>query len=299
MSDNESWFGRHPKTVSAMLWCLAIVLTLLTFLYQDTTGPTEPIKRDFQTAKGVVHTDFIRSENIGTDLTVMLLDPVPQGVTAEVKYRRYASNDQYKTLPMGKIEATTERHGSTENVSGIGVRLPSLHERAGKYEYYVYISDGSGPPVSVTGDAPIFARYKAAVPTAVLVVHILVIFASMMFALRTVMESLRKKGSYVWMIWATLISLVLGAFVMGPLVQWYAFNVWWSGIPYGFDWTDNKVLVELAFWVFALVMNTGKRRARWSVWIAGIVTLAVYFIPHSIFGSEYNYRTGTGRGTTG
>ena len=87
--------------------------------------------------------------------------------------------------------------------------------------------------------------------------------------------------------------------MLGPLVQWYAFNVWWSGIPFGFDWTDNKVLVELAFWIFALVMNTGKRKARWPVWIAGIVTLAVYFIPHSVFGSEYNYRTGTGRGTTG
>ena len=32
---------------------------------------------------------------------------------------------------------------------------------------------------------------------------------------------------------------------------------------------------------------------------AALVTLVVYFIPHSIFGSEYNYRTGTGRGTTG
>jgi len=30
-----------------------------------------------------------------------------------------------------------------------------------------------------------------------------------------------------------------------------------------------------------------------------LVTLAVYFIPHSIFGSQYNYSTGSGRGTTG
>jgi hypothetical protein len=200
---------------------------------------------------------------------------------------------------MAPLAATVERRGSTEKVVGIGVKLPSLNERAGKYEYVVLISDGTGPPVSVTGDAPIFARYKGAVPNSVLIFHILVIFASMMFALRTVMESLRRNGSYVWMIWATLISLLLGAFVMGPLVQWYAFNVWWSGVPFGFDWTDNKVLVELVFWVVALVLNTGGRKSRWSVWLAGVVTLAVYFIPHSVFGSEYNYRTGTGRGTTG
>jgi hypothetical protein len=29
------------------------------------------------------------------------------------------------------------------------------------------------------------------------------------------------------------------------------------------------------------------------------VTLVVYFIPHSIFGSEYDFTKGAGRGTTG
>jgi hypothetical protein len=101
------------------------------------------------------------------------------------------------------------------------------------------------------------------------------------------------------MIWATLISLLLGAFALGPLVQWYAFGVWWSGIPIGYDWTDNKVLLELAFWILALVLNSGGRRSRRAVYLAGFATLVVYFIPHSIFGSEYNYRTGTGTGTTG
>jgi hypothetical protein len=299
LAERTNWFTKHPKAIGISLWVLAALLTLATFLYQDQTGPTQPIERSFQTAKGVVHTKFLRSENIGTDLTVMLLDPIPSGVTAQVKYRRYASDDSFKTVSMTPMTTTVSRRGSTQDVGGIGVKLPSLPERAGKYEYFVYISDGSGAPVSITGDAPIYARYKGAVPTPVLLVHILVIFVSMMFALRTVMESMRKDGDYVWMIWATLGSLLLGAFVMGPLVQWYAFNVWWSGIPFGFDWTDNKVLAELVAWVFALVMNTGGRRARWSVWLAGIVTLAVYFIPHSVFGSEYNYRSGTGRGTTG
>ena len=32
---------------------------------------------------------------------------------------------------------------------------------------------------------------------------------------------------------------------------------------------------------------------------AGLVTLAVYFIPHSIFGSEFNYGKGPSRGTGG
>jgi hypothetical protein len=46
-------------------------------------------------------------------------------------------------------------------------------------------------------------------------------------------------------------------------------------------------------------MNRGERRNRVSVYVAGVATLLVYFIPHSLFGSEYNYKTGTGRGTSG
>ena len=50
------------------------------------------------------------------------------------------------------------------------------------------------------------------------------------------------------MINATIITLIIGAFILGPLVPWYAFGVWRSGIPFGYDWTDNKVLLELVFW---------------------------------------------------
>jgi hypothetical protein len=299
MGSANSWVERHPLAVNVLLWVLAAALTLGTFLYQDKTGPTQPIEREFSTSKGTLHTKFLRSENIGTDLAVMFTAPVPDGVTAKVKYRRYTTNDPWTTVDMKPLSVTVSRRGETEQVKGLGVLLPSLQERAGKYEYFVLISDGTGDPVSFTGEKPIYARYKGAVPTPVLIVHILVIFVSMTFGIRTVFESLRKGGNYVWMIWATLISLLIGAFVLGPLVQWYAFRVWWSGVPFGFDWTDNKVLVELVFWVFALAMNWGKRRAPWAVWLAGAVMLVVYFIPHSVFGSEYNYSTGTGRGTSG
>jgi hypothetical protein len=106
-------------------------------------------------------------------------------------------------------------------------------------------------------------------------------------------------GNFRSLLWATILSLLLGGFILGPLVQWYAFGVWWSGVPFGYDWTDNKVLVELIFWLLALYLNRGERRDRQSVVLAGIITLVVYFIPHSIFGSEYDYRTGTGHGTAG
>jgi hypothetical protein len=275
-----------------------VILTLGCLSYQDKTGPTYPLEGDFRTSAGAVHYKFLRSETIGTGLKIMLLDPTPQGVTGHVRFRRYASHDKWSTSAMERGQFKFSRRGRTTSVTGVGTELPSLQERAGKYEYFVYIDDGEGDPVSVTGDKPIYARYKAGVPTWALMMHIFVIFASMTIAIRTLLEALID-GKYKWMLWATIVSLLLGGFVLGPLVQWHAFGVWWSGVPHGYDWTDNKVLVELVFWLFAALLNWGKRRSRPPVYVAGAVTLMVYFIPHSLFGSEFDYRTGTGRGTAG
>lgn len=290
--------NRDPGLTKALLWYLAIMLTLGMFAYQDKTGPTYPLESTLQTQAGEVQFKFLRSETIGKELQIILIDPLPEGVSGYVKYRRYKSNDEWSEMPLTPGTFEFSRHGQTESFTGIGAKLPSLQERAGKYEYFVYLKIGEGEPFSVTGDTPIYARYKGAVPTPVIVVHVLIIFISLMFAWRTVFEALID-GNFKWMIWATLGSFILGAFVFGPWVQWYAFGVWWSGIPFGYDWTDNKVLLELAFWIWAAIANRGERRDAKSVYLAGLVTLLIYFIPHSIFGSEYDYRTGTGRGTAG
>jgi hypothetical protein len=298
VSKLKDFVARKPKLSSILLWILACVITIGCFMYQDKTGPTYPLEGEIDTNLGVARFKFLRSETIGTDLKIMLLEPVPEGFTAYIEYRRYKSNDDWSTMPLERGMFEFSRRGSLEVVNGVGAELPYLEERAGKYEYYVYIDDGSGAPMSVTGDKPIYARYKGEVPTTVLLLHILAVFASMALAIRTTLEALID-GNFKWMIVATIVSLLVGAFVLGPWVQWYAFGVWWSGIPFGYDWTDNKVLVELFFWLVAAYMNRGQRRSRRSVFAAGLATLLVYFIPHSLFGSEYDYRTETGHGTVG
>jgi hypothetical protein len=245
-----------------------------------------------------VHFLFVRSETIGKSLPVVILEPVPPGLRASVAYRRYKSHDRWTVVSMHPGKFSFERRGRTATLSGIGAALPGLPERAGKYEMFLRVDDGSGRVQSVTGDRPVFARFKGAVPAWVLVAHILVIFASMMFAVRTVLEAI-VDGDYRWMIIATIHSFLIGGFVLGPLLQWYAFGVWWAGIPFGYDWTDNKVLVSLTAWFIALFANRGERRDHLSVYAAGVVTLLVYFIPHSVFGSEFDYRTGKGHGTAG
>ena len=290
--------NRSPVVTSALLWTIAIIFTVACFSWQDRTGPTYPLEGDFETEHGTVHFKILRSETIGSDLAVMLLDPVPDGVSGTVQYRRFKSDDEWSSMSMERGEFHYSRRGRKGSDRGLGAMLPSLQVRAGKYEFFVFVDDGQGEAVSITGSDPIYARYKADVPRIPLMVHILVVFASMTLALRTILEA-AVGGSFKKLLWWTIGSLLLGAFILGPVVQWYAFGVLWAGIPFGYDWTDNKVLLELAFWLLAAFLNRGDRRNRKVVYLAGLVTLIVYFIPHSVFGSEYNYLTGTGHGTAG
>ncbi len=298
MKSIKGFFQTKPKLGSALLWVLAALITIACFTYQDKTGPTYPLEGQLDTAQGIVQYTVLRSETIGTDLKIILLDPVPEGVSGYVQYRRYKSHDSWATMDMSPGSFSFSRRGQEEFIEGVGAELPSLQERAGKYEFFVYVDDGTGDPLSLTGENPIYARYKASVPMWVLLIHILLIFTSMTLAIRTTFEAMID-GKFKSLIWATIISLILGAFILGPLVQWYAFGVWWSGIPFGYDWTDNKVLLEMVFWLIAAYRNRGGRKDRLSVYMAGVITLIVYFIPHSIFGSEYNYQTGEGHGTAG
>lgn len=290
--------GTRPTLVrSLLLWLLSGALAIATFFHQNRTGPTYPLRGAVATGHGPASFIFLRSEEIGTGLQIMVKEPVPAGLTGSVKWRRYKSADGWTQTPMSAGTFRFTRRGEVEALQGIGVVLPSLPERAGKYEYFVSLDDGSGPR-SVTGEKPIYARYKAPVPRWVLVPHILAIFLSMTLALRTGLQALTG-GPVKGLLWSTIGSLLLGAFILGPIVQRYAFGVLWSGIPFGYDWTDNKVLVELAAWVVATLFVADARRSRTAILAATLVTLAIYLIPHSVFGSEYDYTKGSGHGTAG
>jgi hypothetical protein len=79
--------------------------------------------------------------------------------------------------------------------------------------------------------------------------------------------------------------------VLGPIVQFFAFREFWTGIPFGWDLTDNKTLIALIFWIIAVYMNKKSDRPIYTI-LASIMLLLVFSVPHSLFGSEFNYSTG-------
>ena len=119
-----------PLLRSFFLWTFSVILTLLCVAYQDRTGPTYPLEGDVQTQGGTIHFKFLRSETIGHSLTVMLAEPLPEGISAFVRYRRFKSHDDWSSLPFESGTFQFSRRGFHETVGGLGARLPSLTERA-------------------------------------------------------------------------------------------------------------------------------------------------------------------------
>ena len=79
-------------------------------------------------------------------------------------------------------------------------------------------------------------------------------------------------------------------YVLVPhFVQNFAFGEYWTGIPFGTDLTDNKTLIAFVSWLIALLaLLKTKQPTPWIV-AAAIVTLVIFLIPHSVFGSELKY----------
>ena len=98
------------------------------------------------------------------------------------------------------------------------------------------------------------------------------------------------KGHYTYIYtWLTVIFLTIGGMILGPIVQKYAFDAYWTGWPFGNDLTDNKSLLAFIFWLVALGYQIWSREKKILAVVAAVVLLAVYMIPHSVLGSEIDY----------
>jgi len=161
---------------------------------------------------------------------------------------------------------------------------------AGKLEYYVTLSDIVNTE-ELLNSGPIVIRFKGDVPATVLIPHIFFMFFGMLCANLTGLLALGKKEKYKFYGIVTLIFIAIGGMTLGPVVQKYAFGELWTGVPFGWDLTDNKTLVAFIFWILAVVGNWKKDRPYLSIIAAG-VTLIIFSIPHSAFGSELDYSTG-------
>lgn len=262
---------------TSFYWLLAIIITLTAAVYQRTTGPTYEKKIDI-IHNGIVHNiELIRSHSTSKPAPV-ILEVSDFNIAGNLFYKRYPSNDDFTKVELIRINNTLEGE------------LPN-QPPAGKLEYYVSLNDINTMEF-VYKSEHIVIRFKGDVPAKVLFPHIFFIFFAMLLSNLTGLLVIGKKERYKFWGIVTLIFLTVGGMIFGPFVQKFAFGELWTGIPFGWDLTDNKTLVAFIFWIIAVVGNWKKERPILSI-IAALVTLIIFSIPHSAFGSELDYSTGT------
>jgi hypothetical protein len=252
------------------LWLLALLLTLVSAAWQRRSGPTYPVRDTASLLGEEIPYRLLRSETTGEPLPVRITVTNP-AITGELWWRRYPSNHPWQQLPL-------VREGDE-----LRAELPSLPP-AGKLEYQVALRRGD---TTVHFPAkPAVARFKGAVPSWVLAPHIAAMFLGMLFANAAALSALANRPQAVRQAWVTLGLLTIGGLLLGPIVQKYAFDAFWTGWPFGHDLTDNKTAVAVLAWALALWRTRGRRPARGAIVTAAVITLAVFLIPHSTWGSE-------------
>ena len=257
-----------------VFWVLAFLITAAAAIYQRKTGPTYELKTGFNYNGRNYEVELIRSHEIGEPCIVEVNIP-PQDIKGELIYRKYPTND-----PWTKVELS--RKG--DHLIG---EMP-VQGAAGKLEYYLVLQDGK---IKIPEEGPVVIRFKGTVPDYILIPHIFFMFFAMMISTLAGIMALGKISKQKLYGKIAFILLLIGGMVLGPLVQKHAFGELWTGIPFGWDLTDNKTLIAVLFWLLAYIGNLKKERRGLTI-LAAVVLLAIFSIPHSMFGSELNPETG-------
>jgi hypothetical protein len=260
---------------TALIWLIAVVVTLAAAVYQRMTGPTYPVSGELELAGETIAWEMERTWEGDTDQEITVAVP-SDSFSGYIEWKRNKVEEAWTTVPM------------TFSDSLLVGYLPN-QPPAGKLDYMVIISAGGEEGTIANGEQAIVTRFKGVVPGWVLLPHVLFMFVGMLFSTRTGLEAIYNRDNLKRLIITTFSLLFIGGMILGPIVQKFAFGALWTGVPWGWDLTDNKTLLFILAWGWALWAVLKGKNARGPALIASIVTFVVYLIPHSVMGSEIDY----------
>jgi len=279
-----------------LFWVIAMVLTLLMAKYQRTTGPTYPISGSAQLGSEAIEYSLKRSHGGENDHSVVI--PVKdQNVSGTLYWKHLVLDEPFYAVEMtlnDSAEVFEKMHGPATITRALEAKLPH-QPPAGKLEYHVTLKLGEEIVQLPEEKETAVIRYKGSVPASVLIPHIIAMFLAMFLSTRAAIAVFAGEKTKL-IAWITLLVLVVGGLIFGPIVQKHAFGAYWTGWPFGEDLTDNKLAVGVLAWLIAvwrISRKNSQKKDRWWVLGAALVLLGVYMIPHSARGSSFDYESGS------
>lgn len=266
----------NKKLKIVLFWVLAVVLSIAAMVYQKTTGPTYPKKYEISYQNEEFSFTLPRSNN-GRPGDYPVEIQLPEDFSANLVWRLFPSENPWETVAM-------ERQGDLLSSS-----LPH-QPPAGKIEYHLELMAG-GELIDLHEGENVVIRFRGDVPAWALIPHVLMMILTVIWSMATIIFALANMPNYKRYIGMTLIFLIIGGFILGPIVQKYSFGAFWTGWPLGADLTDNKTLFALIAFAVAWFLRN-KPYGKWLAIAAAVVMMVVYLIPHSMNGSELDVESG-------
>jgi len=260
-----------------LFWIGAVLLTLGFVYYTRVTGPTHPVRGSVEFVGETINYRLIRSFAEPFNAPIMV-NVENEDITGYYRYKRTPSYDDWTYAEM-------VRNDEGQLVASLPRLAPG-----GKTAYQITLVEGD-QKLTLT-ESPVVLRFRDSVPGWAMIPHIILMFIAILVSTRAGVGAIFKENPMRLTI-ATLIALVSGGLIFGPIVQQYAFGDLWTGFPFGHDLTDNKTLIMFIFWLLAFIMLRRNPENRKWVVVAAVVTIIAYLIPHSVLGTEIDFREET------
>ncbi len=225
----------------------------------------------------------------------------------KVIFRKIKSGTDFNNLSVYEVLPTQISEPGFYNVT------VQTGERGDRFYYYFEVVDSSGITLAKMTDEnnqPFVFKYIGHVPLVVIGSHLLfIIFITPFFIALATTNSFSLitgatsdvKPTAKLILWS-VICCFIGGYPIGFAMNWYAFDGFWEGIPFGTDATDNKTQILFVYIIFVMLAMWGSLRGNpknnlyspktlgWLGVGSFVMMLAIYLIPHSIqFSKELTY----------
>jgi hypothetical protein len=253
------------KTI--LFWIIAFLITIGSAIYQRVTGPSYPKSGEVNLEGKKIVYKLERSHSSSSNY-IIELNTGDRSIRGTLKWRRnYKEREPFSELEMTGSEI-------------LRAELPAQAPLE-KAQYFIELHKGQDT-IMIPEDKPIIIRFRGDVPAWVLIPHIFAMFFAMMLSTRCGLEFFNSKPSLKLFSRWTIIFLFIGGFVLGFMMNHFAFGQLWGGIPFGNDITDNKTLIAFAGWLLAYFMIRKNAQPKLFALLAALLLILVYSIPHSV-----------------
>jgi hypothetical protein len=247
---------------------------------------------------------IITSDTINPKLTVEVSrGKIPDGYELRLYFRPSSLGDYRGEISF--IRREMSKVPGQENIYEI--TLPKK-DYGFQYEYYFLLEDSSSAVVASLPDQSsgksglsFWIRFDREKPLPLLVAHILVMLAAIMFvslAFLTSLENLHDSDSNLRLgkqiLWV-VVFLLIGLFGLGVWLQYQITGIYWKGIPLGRDIATSAGLVVFCYWLIILLLLKGSAftsnpsknilppmGARFLTVLGFLITVIMVLIPHNM-----------------